>query len=520
MTDLELLHEYADRGSQTAFATLVGRHLDLVYSAARRQVRSPQLAEEVAQSVFIDLARHPRLKAGAPLVGWLFLVTRRTAIDALRRESTRRAQETAASEIAAMKTDPSPWPHVEPLLDEAIATLNDADRAAVLLRFFENKSLRDVGEALGTTDDAAQKRVSRAVEQLRAFFLRRGVTVTVAGLATDLSAHAIQRAPAALGTAITAAPAVSSALLGSAAAGSRTLAAGAAQKITFAVIGFALAGGLLWETSEVFRQRREAAVVQAGSDRLQLELRQLLAEQRLAGQGLRGAQRTLTAQLTSASEIDAEIRAWLGRVDRLKQLAREGSARAIPELALLDEKGWIDVARNAELDTAEHIAAALTELGIKAKSSLAVRFHEALSDYADAHDGLLPADPAELAPFIAPPLPSNLFTRYEMRQGGKMIDVPQHEWLLAERPAIARENGSQLYVARREFGSASLSRVPEIELRHALRAFVAANPGRLPTAAEQLLPYFPTPPTDEARKNFLENSAEYVRPATLQKLLD
>ncbi|MEO5958207.1 MAG: sigma-70 family RNA polymerase sigma factor, partial [Opitutaceae bacterium] len=144
MTDLELLHDYADRGSQAAFATLVTRHLDLVYSAARRQVRSPQLADEIAQSVFIDLARHPRLKSGAPLVAWLFLVTRRTAIDALRRESTRRAHEATATEIApcgepvesGMKTDPSPWPQIEPLLDEAIATLNDADRTAVLLRFF------------------------------------------------------------------------------------------------------------------------------------------------------------------------------------------------------------------------------------------------------------------------------------------------------------------------------------------------------------------------------------------------
>jgi RNA polymerase sigma factor (sigma-70 family) len=523
MCDADLLKRYVADRSAEAFAQLVARHLNLVYSAARRQTGSATLAEDVAQSVFIELARHAGdIKPATPLVAWLHVVTRRRALNTMRDAIRRHVREQQAAELATTLTpsEPPPWSAVEPLLDEAVESLTETDRHAILLRFFENKSLREVGAALGTTDDAAQKRVSRALDELRAFFVRRGVTITAASLASDLSAHAIQAAPAALGTAIAAAPAVSSALLGSAAAGARTVAAGTAQKITLAMVGAALASGLVWETTEIFRQRREVAVAQEYSDRLQIELRQLLADQRIAGQGLRRAQRNLTAQLTSSSEIDAEIRAWLARVDRLKQLARKGGAKVIPELSLLEEKSWIDVARNAELDTPEHIAAALTELGIKAKSSLAVLFHEALSDYANAHEGLLPVDPAELAPFLVPPLPPGLFTRYEMRQSGKMFEVPQHEWLLAERPAIARENGSQLYVARHEFGSESLSHVPEIELRHALRAFVAANPGRLPTAADQLLPYFPAPPMGEARKNFLENSAAYFGPAELQKLLD
>src|SRR3954471_6144221 len=110
MSDLELLQTFRDEGSQEAFAELVARHVDLVYSAARRQVRSPDLAAEVAQSAFIALARHAhRLKPGTSLSAWLYVVTRRAALDVLRRESRQQARDRAAGEIAAMKTTPSAW---------------------------------------------------------------------------------------------------------------------------------------------------------------------------------------------------------------------------------------------------------------------------------------------------------------------------------------------------------------------------------------------------------------------------
>src|SRR6058998_2661691 len=174
-TDLELLARYRRQHAEDAFAEIVQRHLDLVYSAALRQVRSPQLAEEVAQSVFIDLARSAaKLKPDTILSAWLYQVTRRTAIDVVRREASRQLREQIATEMTAMNaTDSSrrnpmeadtDWTHIEPLLDEAMHALDDTDRTAVLLRYFENKSLREVGETLGTTDDTARKRVNRAVE--------------------------------------------------------------------------------------------------------------------------------------------------------------------------------------------------------------------------------------------------------------------------------------------------------------------------------------------------------------------
>src|ERR1041385_187738 len=191
-TDMELLARYTRQHAEDAFAEIVRRHLGLVYSAALRQVRSPQLAEEVSQSAFVKLAGEARrLKPNTILSAWLYRVTRREAIDVVRREASRQLREQIATEMNAMKATAAAWPHIEPLLDEAMHALDDTDRTAVLLRYFENKSLREVGATLGTSDDAAQKRVSRAVERLREFFAKRGITVGASGLVVVITHHAV-----------------------------------------------------------------------------------------------------------------------------------------------------------------------------------------------------------------------------------------------------------------------------------------------------------------------------------------
>jgi RNA polymerase sigma factor (sigma-70 family) len=198
-SDLDLLEKFARQNSQDAFGEIVRRHLNLVYSAALRQVRSPQLAEDVSQSVFADLARNAgKLKPDTILTAWLYSVTRRTAIGAIRKESRRQLREQIAVEMNNMNATADEWVQIEPLLDDAMAALEETDRSAILLRYFENKSLREVGEALGASEDAAQKRVSRAVERLREFFTKRNVTVGAGGLVVLISANAVQAAPAGL----------------------------------------------------------------------------------------------------------------------------------------------------------------------------------------------------------------------------------------------------------------------------------------------------------------------------------
>src|SRR4051812_25277910 len=202
-SDQDLLGEFTSDQSQDAFTALVQRHLGLVYCAALRQVRSPQLAEEVAQSVFIDLARNAaRLKSDTILTAWLYQVTRRTAINVVRGEARRQLREQIALEMNAMNATADDWTQIEPLLDDAMHALDDIDRTAILLRFFENKSLREVGQSLGTTDDTARKRVNRAVERLREFFAKRDVNVGASGLIVLVSANAIVSAPAGLATAL------------------------------------------------------------------------------------------------------------------------------------------------------------------------------------------------------------------------------------------------------------------------------------------------------------------------------
>src|SRR6266576_812567 len=103
------------------------------------------------------------------------------------------------------------WRHIAPLRDTAVASLNEKDRQAIMLRFYEGRNLREVGAALGASEDAAEKRVSRAVERLREFFAKRGVTVGASGLVVVLSANAVQAAPAGLAVSISTATALTGA---------------------------------------------------------------------------------------------------------------------------------------------------------------------------------------------------------------------------------------------------------------------------------------------------------------------
>jgi uncharacterized protein (TIGR03435 family) len=240
--DLDLLREFVRDHSQDAFALLVQRHVNLVYSAALRQVGAAHLAEDVAQCVFTDLARHAhRLKPDTILTAWLYQVTRRTAIDTVRHEVARQTRERIAMEMLEMNANAAEWTKIAPLLDEAMQGLDESDRTAVLLRFFENKSLREVGETLGTSDDTAQKRVSRAVDRLREFFIKRGVSVSASGLAGIISGHSVQAAPAAL------AKAAAAGAIAHAGAGSSALAAikGGLKFMAWTKARIAVAAGLL-----------------------------------------------------------------------------------------------------------------------------------------------------------------------------------------------------------------------------------------------------------------------------------
>jgi RNA polymerase sigma factor (sigma-70 family) len=197
MEDLQLLREYAEHRSEQAFAELVNRHVNLVYSAALRVAHEPQLAEDVTQLVFIKLARKAgSLRHGTVLTGWLYRTTRFIAETVRRSDWRRRKRENLAMQLAELnENSESVWKDVAPLLEQAMAQLRQADQDAVLLRFFAGKSLREIGDTLGISDDAAQKRINRALDRMRDYFARDGVVVSASALAPALIGHAVQAAP-------------------------------------------------------------------------------------------------------------------------------------------------------------------------------------------------------------------------------------------------------------------------------------------------------------------------------------
>lgn len=200
-TDQQLLRNYAAHRSEAAFAELVRRHVDLVYSAALRMVRDAHLAQDVTQAVFVALAQNAtQLTDRAVLSGWLHRTAQNLASKTVRTDVRRRAREqeaVAMNELLSTGPDAS-WEHIAPHLDAALGELSEPDRDALLLRYFEKKSATEMAARLGVSAEAAQKRVTRAVERLREFFARRGVTVGAGGLAVAISANAVQAAPVGL----------------------------------------------------------------------------------------------------------------------------------------------------------------------------------------------------------------------------------------------------------------------------------------------------------------------------------
>jgi RNA polymerase sigma factor (sigma-70 family) len=328
-SDLELLNRYARDGVESAFSEIVRRHVNLVYSAALRQVRSPQLAEEVAQSVFTDLARNAkRLAPDTILTAWLYQVTRRTAIDVVRRESRRQLREQIATEMNLMNATAEDWTQIEPLLDEAMEALDATDRTAVLLRYFENQSFREVGEKLGTTDDAAQKRVSRAVDRLREFFSKRGVAVGASGLAAVISANAVQAAPTGLALTISTASTIgaTSAVAATTATVTKVIAMTTLQKSLIATAIVVAAGTGIYQARQTSQLRQANEVLEEKRADLALQNESLQREREDASNRL-----ALASASAPKPENSSEVLKLRGQVGTLRQTISSISATNTPK---------------------------------------------------------------------------------------------------------------------------------------------------------------------------------------------
>ena len=205
--DMQLLREYVAGNSEDAFATLVQRHVNLVYSVALRQLGDAQHAQDVAQAVFVILARKAAsLRRETILTGWLYQTARFTAAGFRRGERRRqcREQESFMQSALDQSRSDAAWEQLAPLLDDAMGRLGKLDRTLILLRFFEGKSSAEAAAALKLNEPAAKRRCTRAIEKLRNYFSRRGVDSTIAAIAETISTHSVQMAPAALAKTATA----------------------------------------------------------------------------------------------------------------------------------------------------------------------------------------------------------------------------------------------------------------------------------------------------------------------------
>ncbi|HWA25370.1 MAG TPA: sigma-70 family RNA polymerase sigma factor [Lacunisphaera sp.] len=204
-SDAELLRRFALQQDEDAFTALVHRHIGLVHATALRRVNGDiHLAQDVTQAVFVALARKAQAVSGhATLPGWLYVCTQQAAAETVRREQRRKRREAAAHSMQTADDSPDPAAdlgRLRPLLDDAILSLKPDEREAVVQRFFAQRTFAEVGASLSITEEAARKRVDRAVEKLHAVLSRRGLTSTVAALGGALTAAGAGSVPATLAT--------------------------------------------------------------------------------------------------------------------------------------------------------------------------------------------------------------------------------------------------------------------------------------------------------------------------------
>jgi RNA polymerase sigma factor (sigma-70 family) len=262
VSDLQLLNEYAETNSEAAFAALVSRYVNLVYSVALRKTGNAHAAQEVTQAVFIILARKARrLGASTVLSGWLYQTARLTAANYVRAENRRvRREQEAFMQSHSNQSESSVWSQIAPLLEDAVGRLGDKDRNAIVLRFFNGQSMAEVGAALGVSEDAAKMRVNRAVEKLRMFLRRRGVVTSASAMVGAVLANSVQTAPEGVAATVAAAAGKGSAPAASALA----LADGTVRVMTWLklkTVGAVVVGLLIGVTPVVIAEMRNPALV-------------------------------------------------------------------------------------------------------------------------------------------------------------------------------------------------------------------------------------------------------------------
>ena len=535
LTDQQLLRDYTERRSEEAFAELVQRHVDHVYSAALRMVHDAHLAEDVTQSAFVALAQNARQLAEHPVLsGWLHRTAQNLAVKTVRSDARRRAheQEAAMDGLLATESD-ADWEQIAPHLDAALGELTQADHDALTLRYFERKSAREMATVLGTSDEAAQKRVSRAVERLREFLANRRVAVGGTGLAALLSTNAVQSAPFGLGATIAASATLTGAVLHTATTIGVTnaIAMTTLQKILITgsvavAVGTGIYGSrqisllrtqvetlrrqqepFASQSEELLRQRDEAIKRLAAADQENARLRRETADIFR----LRGEVTALRQTANERATAESTAGAWAARIALLRQSVDQMPDKRIPEMEFLTDKDWAAATRDANLDSDDGVRQAMSALRSAAKDNFFNAMRDAIKKYAAAaNGGDLPADPAQFAqainangslfpseiaqlkPYFNVPVDETTLQRYQFVFIEKLHDNLSDILVKEIAPPVDDEYDTNHHMGLYSGGWGNVNLIADA-VAAAAKGYAQANNGQRPSESAQIAPYLKQP---------------------------
>jgi hypothetical protein len=416
------------------------------------------------------------------------------------------------------------------LLDEAMDALEETDRAAILLRYFENKNLREVGKCLGTTDDAAQKRVSRAVERLREFFSKRGVTVGAGGLVVIISANAVQAAPVGLAVTISTAAVLAGTTVAATttATAVKIMAMTTLQKTLMTAVITAAVGAGIYEVRQVSTLRNRVQSLQQQQAPLAGQIRELQHERddatnrlvSLADELAKAKSNNLElmklrgemTQFRNEAEIENDpafqkARIWMARELKLRQLFEQSPDQWIPEMKFLSGEEWLDQARKADLDTVTGKRCALSNVRAAAAFSFAQKIMQALQTYLNAHNQQLPDSPSQLSPYFNPPVDEVeiILSRYEMLNREQQADPAYQDAVLIQKTLVDHLDNA-LVIGTKTATSAQRPNWPTAipdELEPVVKSYVDANHQGFLTFYD-LEPYATTPAEKEALNKIIK----------------
>jgi RNA polymerase sigma factor (sigma-70 family) len=497
--DAELLRRYAEEGSQPAFAELVQRHLDFVYNAAARQTHgNAALAQDVAQIVFVDLARKAgRLSRHEVLVGWLHTATRFAVGKAIRTESRRQAREQEAHRmneiLSGRAEDLVDWTQLAPEIDAALGELKERERVAILLRFFEKRPLADIAAKLALTETAARSCVDRALDKMRDHLARRGVTSTSAALALGLANQTGAAAPVGLFSTIVSSAAVTTASgigVGGLITFMNTSKAAVGLVLVAAAIGFGI-----YERGEAHRADARAIAALLERDRLQEQLlvaqkSAVLAERKKTEAEAEARSSRSVAMVPRENLFEDALARWIAKVDKLTGFLRQHPEFNFPGMETITVEDWLDVTKDPQFQSEADFRKALSVLRGQVRQKTAPAIAKAWKAALDANGGEIPTDLQTLAAYLPEGIDRAVLGYLEFNPSGMIsgfnnLAAPKNaEWLLVDRPVDIWDTVA-FYGKSGGVGVRALTPPGEFFVRDAIAQFTKTQ-GKAPTSAAEL----------------------------------